>query len=532
MSDFYKLKILGLMKNNAAFDDFVRLGLGEKFHLDDLLLFLKERLFQTRKTKAFVRNLYYFHLALDNGSVSELNEMTCLEMKKLSELLEDEMDLSTHEILESCVHSFESFQYDEAFFKEQQYLSELKEKNDLIHTLEEQLDQSEVKICELKNQAKNLSQTVKKLEKKIEELLLTSQKRIEKMKKKNDKLQQKNDKLQQLVYLLSEQNKRQSLEVKSSSVKKKSSGNCSKEFETFLQQQLYKKVCDEKKILASCNEKGFEIDEVKLQEQIKHLWDTKSFSVLRFEANKGQQLSLVPSSFRALLISDLHIFDIQDKTKEKIHALYEYATKNDISYIINLGDVFGYMKRENPYMDQDDAYETVDLISDLFPKKTSISHLVLGGNHDESLKEFGIDPLEFLASKNPLVYPLGYQDSLLHFNEKDLLLLLHPYKRFNDKNALFSSVKVESFLQEYYKMSGIKKEDLAFTFLGHLHLNHINDPYSFAVVPSLFKDRVCNGAMDVEFSFENNRIQQIVLSSLSASSDLQKVNEVVLERKK
>ena len=61
MSDFYKLKILGLMKNNAAFDDFVRLGLGEKFHLDDLLLFLKERLFQTRKTKAFVRNLYYFH---------------------------------------------------------------------------------------------------------------------------------------------------------------------------------------------------------------------------------------------------------------------------------------------------------------------------------------------------------------------------------------------------------------------------------------------------------------------------------------
>ena len=71
MSEFYKFKLLELMKRNAPLAEIKALGLGEKFKLDELLIFLKNKLFKDHGTKSAHRDLVYLKMTLQDISITE-----------------------------------------------------------------------------------------------------------------------------------------------------------------------------------------------------------------------------------------------------------------------------------------------------------------------------------------------------------------------------------------------------------------------------------------------------------------------------
>lgn len=205
---------------------------------------------------------------------------------------------------------------------------------------------------------------------------------------------------------------------------------------------------------------------------------------------------------KILFVSDYHL---NMKFEEKIPMLdkiYEFCAKNGIFQIINLGD-FISIKHKSTYIEVDHLLN--ELIKK-YPKDEKIIQGILIGNHDqiETGGKRTISLIDTLAGERKDIISLGSKNAFLQMGSS-LIGLYHPDKRLQAGN-LDTSTSI--FAKEYCRNFSYE------TFLecfGHFHIDHIHSSQNILCVPSLFKDRVCNGFYEIDFyTNEENEVADVI----------------------
>ena len=241
-----------------------------------------------------------------------------------------------------------------------------------------------------------------------------------------------------------------------------------------------------------------------------------------------------------LLCSDLHLWKLKQEISEQIYELYNYCIKDDIKYIINLGDFFGIHNNDFIISDAEGIEIIREKIIDIvraFPTNTGIYHCVMGGNHDEILNEMGMDPLELVCQENFEFVNLGYEHSMLEFNsdnnQKQYLNFHHPHYRFSEKkNEMYNKRILLNYLKKYYGDKVLIKNNSYFDFFGHLHISSFDKDNKYLILPSLFKDRVKNGMFKLRIYFKRNGlIDYMIFTPLYINGKIEKGPELIYHKK-
>lgn len=129
------------------------------------------------------------------------------------------------------------------------------------------------------------------------------------------------------------------------------------------------------------------------------------------------------SSFKALLISDLHL----GSEKESLDALdkvYNYCINESINIIINGGDLIDgmasfYPKKINKLEEQ------INYALKVYPFDKNILNLIVLGNHDiELFTNTSIDMKKLIYNKRHDIIPIGYREGKINI-KNDFIIVHH-----------------------------------------------------------------------------------------------------------
>lgn len=218
-----------------------------------------------------------------------------------------------------------------------------------------------------------------------------------------------------------------------------------------------------------------------------------------------------------IVISDMHINDDIESSLYNLNLIYEYAKRNGIKIIVNLGDfIDGHFTNYNNKLDQFKYNdELISKIIESLPKDASIINLLLGGNHDRLVMSQGIDIVNRVANERMDYASLNYDHSFLNIGNSTLGLH-HVNKRYTDdfiKNTSCDNSLVNSHLESYYDRKKVQKSNIYLDLLGHYHISKFSSIGSYVTIPSLNNDHIQNGAWRLRFFFDGykNIIETVMI---------------------
>lgn len=219
-----------------------------------------------------------------------------------------------------------------------------------------------------------------------------------------------------------------------------------------------------------------------------------------------------------------------------LDRLYEYATQNNIKFILNLGDLFSgrYYGTVYKYYGYQDARSLIDNAVKYFPRNTGIYHAILGGNHDKDILNYGIDPINELSRRRNDIIDLGYDHAEIDINgiksQDTSFMIHHPSFSRIASTEDYKRSQETAMLKEYYKSIGKPYNSTFVDFDGGSHTSSINK--GIIQVPSYFKDRQCNGAFHLKiYLTSDGKIDEMVLIPLIKDDTLKPVSELTLQKK-
>lgn len=237
----------------------------------------------------------------------------------------------------------------------------------------------------------------------------------------------------------------------------------------------------------------------------------------------------VSSFLDVIVISDLHMWNFQNEEINRVNLIYDYAEKNNIKIIINLGDLFDF--RSFTDKDKYDNFkinnEVINKAIQYFPK-SNIKHLLLGGNHDKLI--LGVDGIDILTKERQDFINLGYDHAKIGLGN-DNIYLHHIASKFNTSiaNDNYSKNFLLSALKKYHQKMGLY--DSYLDLLGHVHKSSISITDGYAIVPSLNVDRFCNGAWRLKIYFDQNKnINNIVFIPLIVNTHVNSNTEIIYKK--
>ncbi len=223
-------------------------------------------------------------------------------------------------------------------------------------------------------------------------------------------------------------------------------------------------------------------------------------------------LSVAPeqNELDILIISDLHKnFQIH---LPEVDMVYNYASANNIKYIFNLGDNFSIPPEPNHTITVEELVQLEKQIEDFiknFPENTGIYLFNLGGNHDESMIRYGLDPLNIFQQQRHDFINLGYKHAQVNLGNPltstNTIHLHHPRYRLSEIFGLDPTrdSAVKRYLTNYYQKQVLDRDDVYCDFVAHIHRSKLDILNSYCQVPSLVKDRVANGAWHLKIYFDS-----------------------------
>ena len=128
-------------------------------------------------------------------------------------------------------------------------------------------------------------------------------------------------------------------------------------------------------------------------------------------------------NFKCLAYSDLHTGNINSDIK-LLNYLYEYASKNDIRYLLNCGDVIegSYTTDRTNIKSFEDQVET---FLKKHPYDKNINEILIFGNRDYyHFKNSGYNILEKIKNSRHDMVPIGYGQGSVNLRN-DSLILFH-----------------------------------------------------------------------------------------------------------
>lgn len=238
-------------------------------------------------------------------------------------------------------------------------------------------------------------------------------------------------------------------------------------------------------------------------------------------------------SLEFIIVSDVHIASVRGYIINAFDKIYDYLVNNGINTIINLGDFIAYNYLSNSSVTDRLRYNDSILnnIISAFPFQRGIKHLILGGNHEEKITPYGIDPIEFLDLNREDFISLGYRSAFLNFNGS-YMGLFHPHFRLNnEKNVEETLGQLNNYVKDKYAISNISRDEVFINLFGHFHLAKIYDK-SMVTVPSITRDRYTNGAWHAKVNFNpQGSIKNIELTELTIGKKIYEGNTYELKRK-
>ena len=169
---------------------------------------------------------------------------------------------------------------------------------------------------------------------------------------------------------------------------------------------------------------------------------------------------------KLLVISDMHFCNKYDNV-DYLKFIYDYALKNNIHIILNLGDLIEGLNNKN-YKDGYDTYtKQVNYLLDNYPYNQNIINYILYGNHDvHSIIAEGIDISKILEIERPDFINVGYGFGKIKINYLNICM----YHKIQNQNISFD----------------IPSNERNLILKGHSHHFEINNINNFQVnVPTL-----------------------------------------------
>lgn len=227
------------------------------------------------------------------------------------------------------------------------------------------------------------------------------------------------------------------------------------------------------------------------------------------ELNNTVSISL-PSKetdFKFIIISDLHIgnkyFDMS-----LVDKVYEYAAKNDIHIIFNIGDFIEGIHTTSSVILKT-TLEQIEYLINKYPYDKDIRNFVIFGNHDyHSILHEGFDISKKITNSRFDMVSLGYGKGVVNMRN-DKILLQHELSVVNNPNI---------------------GDDVNIVLSGHGHMmkTKLNDKFILCV-PSLSyvspdrKKEVIPGFVELNLVFDKKKIEYIEAKHLIIDSKIKEI---------
>lgn len=232
-----------------------------------------------------------------------------------------------------------------------------------------------------------------------------------------------------------------------------------------------------------------------------------------FSNLKGEYRIHIPKEenvFKFLVISDMHLTN----KKENLYYLnnvYNYAVKNNIHTILNLGDLIEgtYTTESNKDMDINDQ---IKYVIDKYPYDKSIINYILYGNHDyHSLHNDGVNIATAIENYRYDLVSLGYGDCNLNLKE-EIISLNHKLCLIDNKTH---------------------DENSKICLVGHGHEMKTKIFDNLVIcVPSLSDvspdktRKIVPGALEIELDFKKSKIRYILIKHLLVNDKIIECSQV------
>ena len=223
----------------------------------------------------------------------------------------------------------------------------------------------------------------------------------------------------------------------------------------------------------------------------------KSSRKLNLNPKEHVKVNVKESTFRTMLISDLHIGGPLERP-ERLKVVSDYAVSHDIHTIFNAGDVINnYYPETEPDAKVKDPVKQAQRYLRYLPYQPKQIYFNLGGNHDyKSLVDNGFDVLRYIEERRYDQISLGYGHCFIHLKD-DTIAIAHDIKS-NDNN--FNTTMV--FKGHSHKYRNRENKIIQVPAIT----DNYQGPYDYIPIP---------GFLDVEFIFFDNKIYKVNLRQLS-----------------
>lgn len=301
---------------------------------------------------------------------------------------------------------------------------------------------------------------------------------------------------------------------------------------------LYKNRLTAKELLTQLNNTGISVSDYQLSNSLKriqrqlsitnygHVALPKIYTVQPASIVTGSELTFdYPKDYMDILVvSDMHLKSFDESEITDMNILYEYAAKNNVNYILNLGDLLGVNNVERDINELLTYRNFYDKIINDMPRDENITHIIMGGNHDKNLLKLGIDPIKYIADNRTDIIQLGYTRAQIHMGKLDTISLYHPETRY-------TSVVDGEWLNSDRLVSELDK-DVFINLVAHIHSYRMDSQNNLCIVPSYGEDRLKNSALHMRIFFkEMGGIDYIVIKQLIKNEKLTPISETIHQKK-
>lgn len=527
------------------------------------------------------------NVGLDNELVNQIKEIEDKYNQALVDKQEKENEdikRKISEIKEDLVGNCMIYSKDEDNVEEvtEEKESEEKTKEELTEKITSALLSLQSEVDSYKEQVKKLEKTTMSSEKKIAKREATIEEQKQELKELRVKVkdyQKQTDKQDNTIRILEQQNEEQSSIISDISAKQERATRQIEASEKTISElneiiSIYQKDADSKKQKEYIEEEIFKIlsnrdvtveelasiithdhngnkvsnqlvfeclmnlkNKIKItSNEMRNFSPVYSIGVKRFEKNKVVNIPISTKAMDILLVSDMHFGLVGKKDILAFDCMYDYCAKNGINLILNLGDLFSY-----DYQANSDRYNRMQYNSKILetaiknlPYDKNIHQAILGGNHDCKILDYGVDPIDVLASSRRDIINLGYEHANVAIGENSFMLH-HINKRFPEaiNGKRYDNSEFIEAINEYYNNSPFEKDNTYVDLFGHFHKSILNEEDGYALVPSLTCDRIQNGAWHLKVYFnELGKIENIIFIPVIYENKFIPVNETVYTKTK
>ena len=217
-----------------------------------------------------------------------------------------------------------------------------------------------------------------------------------------------------------------------------------------------------------------------------------------------------------LLVSDLHVRE-GAYALDNLNKIYDYAVKNNIEMILNLGDFIDSNNFNDSLITKQQQDELLSLLETIIVQMPDdIPHGILGGNHERWILGRGIDPIGYLSESRKDIIGLGYDSAILSFGDKSLIGIHH--KKFEGvSDILTNTEKIQGVYTYLNNMYCSKNIDLRVCdIFGHFHKFNFDSSTNIISLPSFSKREGYNcKAVHIKLVYENDEIIGAYFAGLS-----------------